>query len=524
MSKRNVTSRRGIVLVVMAVLIFALFGVAAMVIDLGIFRLTRVQMNSATESAALEGLRYKDTQSDFVRRVRASQLVVRIFDINQDISPGNFEASIGAGPVTALANGTGDLNVNAALQSGVSDPADPANASGPSEGRLWKRRKEVLGNPIWLELNNADNDFYGDLVSGDYDENAAHVDYLPGDPYRRPDFNATPNGDAFLARMRRTRAGVTPRDREDGVSSSGPPIPYLFATASTVQTGPSGFNPRTQGMTVRATAIAQERRTMQAGPLGYSDSDGTIEGVAAISLSRAFWNGLGTNGSDTISFLPSGQINGAGAGPNIGHCYRSTFLAGAITPGATSLVVFMNAGFPVTDTPFVVRVGAEQIRVTGVAATTWTIQRGYDGTTPASHPAAERVTLSAPSWVGLPLIPNESAVAPPLGSLDGSAGVFLVPLYNQVTFGAFPPIDVVVGFGRVRIAAGVVPGQFVVTRLASEVSPRNASSAFPRSWVDALEAALGGSLSSDDVDLLLAQNDAVADSSLAAALVRAYGR
>jgi hypothetical protein len=110
-----------------------------------------------------------------------------------------------------------------------------------------------------------------------------------------------------------------------------------------------------------------------------------------------------------------------------------------------------------------------------------------------------------------------------LGESDGSAAIFLVPLYNQVTFNAFPPIDVLVGFGRVEVAVSG-PGEYDVTRLASEVSPRNASSAFPRNWVDSLEAELGGSLSNDDVDLLLGENDGVEDSSLAAALVRAYGR
>ncbi|MEZ6090005.1 MAG: Tad domain-containing protein [Pirellulaceae bacterium] len=47
-------------MVLLAMLLFGLFAMAALVIDLGFARLTQRQMQVAADSAALEGLRYRD--------------------------------------------------------------------------------------------------------------------------------------------------------------------------------------------------------------------------------------------------------------------------------------------------------------------------------------------------------------------------------------------------------------------------------------------------------------------------------
>ena len=61
MSRRRTRhARRGYVLVMVAMLAFAFFALAALVIDMGMVRLTQRQMQSATDSAALEGLRFRD--------------------------------------------------------------------------------------------------------------------------------------------------------------------------------------------------------------------------------------------------------------------------------------------------------------------------------------------------------------------------------------------------------------------------------------------------------------------------------
>jgi len=62
-----------------------------------------------------------------------------------------------------------------------------------------------------------------------------------------------------------------------------------------------------------------------------------------------------------------------------------TDLAGAIaSTGATSLSVDSGTGFPAA--PFVVNIGTEHLKVTSKGSgTNWTVVRGYDGTTAATH-------------------------------------------------------------------------------------------------------------------------------------------
>ena len=56
-------------LVLVAVMLFALMALAALIIDMGFVRLTQGQMQSGVNSTALEGLRWRDVQrwEDFRR-------------------------------------------------------------------------------------------------------------------------------------------------------------------------------------------------------------------------------------------------------------------------------------------------------------------------------------------------------------------------------------------------------------------------------------------------------------------------
>jgi len=62
----------------------------------------------------------------------------------------------------------------------------------------------------------------------------------------------------------------------------------------------------------------------------------------------------------------------------------STTLAGAATAGATTITVVSGAGFP-TQGKFTIIVDGEIMLVTGVAGTSWTVERGAEGTTAAAH-------------------------------------------------------------------------------------------------------------------------------------------
>jgi hypothetical protein len=60
MHRRNTRTRHGYALVLFVFLMWVFVGLAALVIDLGLVRLTQRQMQTAADSAALEGLRFRD--------------------------------------------------------------------------------------------------------------------------------------------------------------------------------------------------------------------------------------------------------------------------------------------------------------------------------------------------------------------------------------------------------------------------------------------------------------------------------
>lgn len=62
----------------------------------------------------------------------------------------------------------------------------------------------------------------------------------------------------------------------------------------------------------------------------------------------------------------------------------ATTLAASATAGATSISVTSAADFP-TQGKFTIIIGSEIMLVTGVSGTTWTVTRGYDGTSAAAH-------------------------------------------------------------------------------------------------------------------------------------------
>jgi len=243
---------RGVVFIAVAILLVVFIGFAALVVDMGMVHATRAQMTSASESAAVEGLRFKDVLLDSERRLRASQRVLLLNDEDQDLATN--DTTSGIGPVITIGPGEGaPLSLRAKLDVGMADP-DDSLVGHPK----WKRSEDVGGGNIgWLELNLA-NAEHGDLVAGDYDDSFTsgspiHNDGPAGD-YDRPDLaHAVNPGDdqsAFLVRLRRTtRDNGVPwfdaNDRIDGESSSGPALPLILARASMIRqpTG-GGFNPR----------------------------------------------------------------------------------------------------------------------------------------------------------------------------------------------------------------------------------------------------------------------------------------
>lgn len=69
---------------------------------------------------------------------------------------------------------------------------------------------------------------------------------------------------------------------------------------------------------------------------------------------------------------------------NIGNDFTTTLAAAILTTGATAITVVSGTGAPAAN--FRILVESELMLVTSVGAgTNWTVQRGIEGTTPATH-------------------------------------------------------------------------------------------------------------------------------------------
>jgi hypothetical protein len=260
-------NRRGAVLVQFALLTFGILALAALVIDLGFVRLTRLQMLSAADSAAVEALRFRDelppesmagSDLETERRQAASRLASFVFD--DDFDAGNGDAvNHGAGPVVEFSDGIA-LSGTAYRASQLITVPDPP----------------VYDPTLRLNLANSPE---GDMVAGTYLDGPSVVHEEQSD-YSRDDFDPAGTRDAFLVRMRRTNESFA---SGSDTSSGGPAIPYLFARGSLL-----GFDNRAQGVTVRGTAIGAARRVKTVGRADPTQSP-PLSGAAPLVLRRSVW-------------------------------------------------------------------------------------------------------------------------------------------------------------------------------------------------------------------------------------------
>jgi len=119
--------------------------------------------------------------------------------------------------------------------------------------------------------------------------------------------------------------------------------------------------------------------------------------------------------------------------------FTPTTLNGAINSVVTSMVVTSSANYP--STPFIVTigsVGSEAIEVTAVSGNTWTIVRGYGGTTALSY--LNSATVSGPVTANFEFTP-----ATPATSIQAIVVDFCTdsPIYNAST--CFTPTGMLIG-------------------------------------------------------------------------------
>ena len=103
--------RNGYVLVLVAMLLFGLFAMAALVIDLGFARLAQRQMQSAADSAALEGLRGEGVTEYAERQEAAERMIAWTLNDEFDVTTSNA-GTVDFGAVASFSGGAGESGLN----------------------------------------------------------------------------------------------------------------------------------------------------------------------------------------------------------------------------------------------------------------------------------------------------------------------------------------------------------------------------------------------------------------------------
>jgi len=264
MSHRR-SNRRGYVMVLFAMLLFGIMAMAALVIDIGFARLAQRQMQTAADSAALEGLRgsgllsYEDCQDN------SEQFVAWHFDNDLDAANGDNGAfgtggSFGAGPLVEFSGGAGDP----ALAASQTMSVDPDNTA-------YK--------PILIRQDETPGDFTVELRRGATN-------------------NATGN-----------------------LFSSGPPIPYLFARGSLINR-----ELVVNGITVRATGTARALPAVRVGLPIVDPMTGNELALGAIPIAYELTDWQANADSPEAIAMPAQQIGeevtivGPGNASLTGYC------------------------------------------------------------------------------------------------------------------------------------------------------------------------------------------------------------
>jgi hypothetical protein len=347
-------ARSGVALVLFALLVFGFMGMMAVVIDLGVASLTQAQMQNAVDAAALDGMRMRNLGDKLLgdrnRRPHVSEMVQMVFDDNLHPTGGvqpTFWPPSHGGIAGMPADGPDQLNLGA----GPVWDIQPGEGTG-NVGATYDQFPRVYDDPV-LEVNKF-NQVNGDMISGTYS-------LLPGNlswnqlhqeqpDYSRPDFSPASNlpdsqrDIGFLVRMR--RCNETPIAT---VLSDAPALPYLFGLGSMIMAadGSGAPNPRTDGITVRAVAIASARPAMTIGPTpDIQDLNGnpmlgigfwyTTTGTSSVrtlapplALTRDFW-------VDTLQPQPHVLINVTESAGTLS--YNGTVVGTFLAPGSGSSV------------------------------------------------------------------------------------------------------------------------------------------------------------------------------------------
>ncbi len=369
--------RRGYTLVFFAMLLFGIMAMAALVIDIGFARLTQRQMQTAADSAALEGLRGDDSLPYADRRDAARDFVHWHFDDDLD-STGTYPADddgafdtgsgqFGAGPLVAFSGGAGDPS----LVAGQLMEVDPSN-------------------PVYKPQ------------------------VLDGTPYEAD----TPQDRRFQVALRRG-----PTDAPDAdLYANGPSVPYLFARGSLISRQVIA-----DGITVRGWGQARSANALSIG-LANDSITPPLPGLAPLALELSYWNGLATDSADDQA-IAAGEIGMVGRFFAIETASTMPLTVGRIVPetsipddGTYIGFVPIYAALTATSTQRVVGFGEVHVTVSGTG-TMATITRqhsrvGAENVSAVQCYSADLSGVEAVEVYSLVLDVEEPLMAPVSRSVD----------------------------------------------------------------------------------------------------------
>ncbi|MEO1616367.1 MAG: pilus assembly protein TadG-related protein [Planctomycetota bacterium] len=240
--KNAAPKRSGAILTLVVMLLFVLLAIAGLLIDIGMARLTQANMQSISDSAAMEG--------GWRMAMDAEEIVTRDAVVNR---ADQLSDSWGARRIEL--EGGFDLD-----RDGVPESSQTINRQSLGEGvEPTLRRNE--GNAI-----------SGDIVLGQYDPTSV-PGRLPGKPPgydRGPAFiPSTDQPNALLVRLRRTGED----DIEGGVSAER--LTYLWSRGSLIDLGLKG-----DGIAVRSETIVQVKPAVAVGWADHDELPGLLPDVA----------------------------------------------------------------------------------------------------------------------------------------------------------------------------------------------------------------------------------------------------
>ncbi|MGQ0736794.1 MAG: pilus assembly protein TadG-related protein [Acidobacteriota bacterium] len=317
-----------------ALIAFALFALLALIVDLGLARVTQGQMQMAADAAALEGLRHRDVgvvnpatgqsvnnafASDCIRRAAAHRLVREVFDDDHDPTFEDPDYRFGAGPVIDLTDGETSLHGLQAMsvpEPPVYEPSLQLNQQNAVDGDMISGRfcysadpgpsEGVAFSDASLVVCTQPQRGVGAYARNDFNPSpnappppAALPDCpLPDDPPPNPwppspGTLANANNNAFLVRLRRSNElGAFDGQTDPGVASSGPALPLLFGRGAPIHGDnvDGGYSVRRDGLTVRATAISEVRPALH---VGLPQTTPVQQGVTPFSLRDTYVATLG---------------------------------------------------------------------------------------------------------------------------------------------------------------------------------------------------------------------------------------